>query len=82
MKPLVAVLIAFSCLAAQSPDAQKSAAPVSGSANSDSNYRALRDGKPADAYVVENVVLDRDAATITLKSGSIGFLPPVFGLRR
>lgn len=79
MKPLITVLIVFGCLPAQSQNAPKSAAAVSGSANSDPNYRALRDGKPVDSYLVENIVLDRDAATITLESGSIGLLPPVLG---
>ena len=74
-----AVLILSGCLLAQSQEAPPGAA-VPG-ANSDPNYRALRDGKPADSYAVENLVFDRDAATITLESGSVGFLPPVLGRR-
>ena len=79
MRLFAALIIAPVCLLAQVQDAPKSAAPVAGSANSDPNYRALRDGKPTEAYTVENLVLQRDAATITLASGSIGFLPPVLG---
>ena len=48
-------------------------------ANSDPNYVALRNGAPAESYLVENIELKRDVGTITLKSGQISFLPPVLG---
>lgn len=48
-------------------------------ANSDENYRALRDGAAGESLRVENIVLKRDAGTITLRSGSISFLPAVLG---
>ncbi len=47
--------------------------------NSDPNYRALRDGSPAETYSVSNLTLKRDVGTITLRSGSVSFLPPVLG---
>ena len=47
--------------------------------NADSTYRALRDGQPAETYSVANLTLKRDVAVITLKSGSVSFLPPVLG---
>jgi hypothetical protein len=56
-----------------------SAAPAQ--ANSDVNYRALRDGTPAETYHAENIVLKRDVCTLTLKSGEISFLPAVLGQR-
>jgi hypothetical protein len=46
-------------------------------ANSDPVYRSLRDAALGDTLVVENVVLHRDYAVITLKSGTIGFTVPV-----
>src|SRR5438270_12148312 len=48
-------------------------------ANADPNYGALRDGNLTETYRVENIVLTRDAATITLRSGQISFLGPVLG---
>ena len=48
-------------------------------ANSDANYRALRDSKIAEAIRIENVTLKRDAGELHLQSGVIGFLPPVLG---
>lgn len=45
--------------------------------NSDPNYRALRDGNPAETYTVSKLTLKRDAATFTLRSGRISFIPPV-----
>ena len=47
--------------------------------NSEPNYRQLRDGGPLDTYTVNNLALKRDAGTITLRSGSVSFLPPVMG---
>ena len=46
-------------------------------ANSDPNYRALRDGAPAETYRVDNIELKRDVGTLTLRAGQITFLPPV-----
>ena len=43
----------------------------------DPNYRALRDGAPAEVLRTENVELKRDAGTIRLKTGQLAFLPPV-----
>jgi hypothetical protein len=48
-----------------------------GMANSDPNYRALRDAKPEKTYAVSNLTLKRDAATIKLGSGRISFIPPI-----
>jgi hypothetical protein len=48
-------------------------------ANADPNYRALRDNQPLRTWHVENVVLKRDVGTLTLRSGTVGFLPPVLG---
>ncbi len=48
-------------------------------ANSDPNYRALRDSKAAEIIRVENVTLRRDAGELHLRSGLIGFLPAVLG---
>jgi hypothetical protein len=47
----------------------------------DANYRALRDGKLAESYNTENIVLQRDAGTLTFKSGELSFLAPVLGRR-
>ena len=46
-------------------------------AATDPNYRALRDGAPADVLLTENIELKRDVGTITLKTGQLAFLPPV-----
>jgi hypothetical protein len=48
-------------------------------ANSDPNYRALRDNAPSEIIRVENVTLRRDVGEIHIQLGSIGFLPPVLG---
>ena len=48
-------------------------------ANSDPNYRALRDSVLTDAFSVENAVLRRDIGELHLKSGVVAFLPPVLG---
>jgi hypothetical protein len=48
-------------------------------ANSDSNYRALRDSRAAEIFRVENLTLRRDAGELHFRSGLIGFLPPVLG---
>jgi hypothetical protein len=47
--------------------------------NTEPVYRALRDSNLAGAWVVENVVLHRDAGIVTLKSGVIGFTRAVMG---
>jgi hypothetical protein len=47
--------------------------------NQDANYRALREGKLAESFNTENIVLQRDVGTLTLKSGEISFLAPVLG---
>jgi hypothetical protein len=47
--------------------------------NSDPNYQALRNGRPQQVWHVDNLVLHRDAATFTFRSGSFSFLPPVLG---
>lgn len=47
--------------------------------NSDPNYQALRTGKLSKVYQVSNLVLARDAGTLTFRSGSFSFLPPVLG---
>jgi len=46
-------------------------------ANADPNYRALRDGQPVKAVHVDNLVLKRDVGVLTLRSGTVSFLPPV-----
>jgi hypothetical protein len=45
----------------------------------DPAYQAMRQAPIAESFVVENIVLHRDAGTLTLKSGSIGFTAPVEG---
>ena len=47
--------------------------------NSDPNYQALRRGKLQKVWRVKDLVLKRDAATFTFRSGSFSFLPPVLG---
>jgi hypothetical protein len=48
-------------------------------ANSDPNYRALRDSGIKEFLRVEDVKLQRDAGELRLRSGVIGFLPGVLG---
>jgi hypothetical protein len=48
-------------------------------ANSDGNYRALRDGSVTDYYHLENLELKRDAGVLTMRDGVVGFLPAVLG---
>jgi hypothetical protein len=59
-----ALLIAIAAASAATPD------PI---------YKALRESTIADSLVVVNIVLHRDAAVITLKSGTIGFTAPAMG---
>ncbi len=47
--------------------------------NSDPNYQALRTGRLSQVYQVSNLVMTRDAGTLTFRSGSFSFLPPVLG---
>lgn len=50
------------------------------SANSNATYQQLRDLMPGDDVItVSNLVLHRDAAVFTFKSGTIAFFPPVNG---
>lgn len=46
-------------------------------AQSDATYSALRTAAPGDPFTVQNIVLHRDNATITLKSGALAFTPQV-----
>jgi hypothetical protein len=55
------------------------AGKISRLANSDPNYRALRDGRPSGVWRVENFELSRDSAKFTFRSGEFSFLPPVLG---
>jgi hypothetical protein len=48
-------------------------------ANSDTEYRALRDARTVEIIRVENVTLRRDVGELHFRSGLIGFLPPVLG---
>jgi Peptidase family M1 domain/PEGA domain len=63
--------------------AQQTAVEVSGKlsslANSDPNYRALRTGRPAGVWRVENLELNRDIGKFTFRAGEFSFLPPVLG---
>jgi hypothetical protein len=46
-------------------------------ANSDVNYRALRNSGAFESYTISNLTLKRDAGVLNLQSGSISFLPAV-----
>ena len=48
-------------------------------ANSDPNYRALRDSATIENFTVSNLSLKHDVGTLNLQSGSVSFLPPVMG---
>jgi hypothetical protein len=48
-------------------------------ANSDSNYRRLRNAVPETTFQVENLTLTRDVGTLTLRKGSVTFTPAVLG---
>jgi hypothetical protein len=50
-------------------------AAFSAEPNTEPVYRALRNAAVTDAFLVENIVLKRDNAVITLKSGTIAFTP-------
>ncbi|HEY1339903.1 MAG TPA: M1 family aminopeptidase [Bryobacteraceae bacterium] len=55
------------------------AAAIAAPPASDPLYRTLRDSSLADTLLVANVVLKRDAGTVTLKSGSLAFTAPANG---
>ncbi len=72
---VLASLAAMLCLCAAAQ--QPAAIPA---ANSDPTYQQLRHiGLSGDAISVNNLVLKRDAATFTFKSGAFVFLAPVAG---
>jgi hypothetical protein len=50
-----------------------------GFAATDPVYKSMRDAALGDSLVVENIVLKRDAGTITLKSGALAFTAPAMG---
>jgi len=52
---------------------------ISSLANSDPNYRALRDSQIHETFRVENLTLQRDVGELHLRSGVVAFLPPVLG---
>ena len=43
----------------------------------DPNYKALREAVPAESFLIENQVIERDVAQFTLRIGTITFLTPV-----
>jgi len=47
--------------------------------NLDPNYQAMRGASPRGVYRVNNLLLTRDAARFTFRSGSFSFLPPTLG---
>jgi hypothetical protein len=47
--------------------------------NSDPSYQSLRKGQLQQVWRVNNLILKRDVATFTFRSGSFSFLPPVLG---
>jgi hypothetical protein len=52
--------------------------PVPG-ANQNPEYVKLRQAQPAETFLVENIILQRDIGTIALRQGTISFTPPVLG---
>ena len=52
---------------------------ATGTANSDPNYRALRERALAESFVVENLEIKRDAGTFQLKKGTLSFTGAVMG---
>lgn len=52
---------------------------ISGLANSDPNYKALRGDEPVGSYKVSNLLLQRDVGSFTFESGQFSFAPPVLG---
>ena len=57
-------------------DVEEKASP---SANTDTNYRALRNAPLSESFVVENLELKRDAGTLVFRTGTISFTAPVMG---
>ncbi len=55
------------------------AVAAAASVAADPVYQALRQAPITDAFVAKNIVLHRDAGTLTLKSGTIGFTAPAMG---
>src|SRR5258705_6407494 len=43
----------------------------------DSNYKTLREAVPAESFLIDNLMLERDVAQFTLRSGTVTFLTPV-----
>ena len=48
-------------------------------ANSDPNYRKLRDASLTESLLVENLELKRDVGTFTFRTGTLSFPAPVLG---
>ncbi len=48
-------------------------------ANSDPSYRALRNARIAESFIVENLELKRDVGDIVFRSGTVSFPAPVLG---
>ena len=48
-------------------------------ANSDPNYRKLRDASLTESLLVENLELKRDVGTLTFRTGTLSFPAPVLG---
>lgn len=48
-------------------------------AATDPLYKSMREATLANTFVVENIVLKRDAGVLTLKTGAIGFTAPAMG---
>jgi hypothetical protein len=45
----------------------------------DPEYKKLRDAQLSESFVIENVTIVRDVATLTLKNGTFSFTPAVLG---
>src|ERR1051326_3910589 len=43
----------------------------------DPNYQALREASAAETFVIDNLILQRDVAQLTLQSGTVTFLRPL-----
>jgi hypothetical protein len=48
-------------------------------AATDPLYKSLREATLADSFIVENLVIKRDAGVLTLKTGSLAFTAPAMG---
>ncbi|MBI1898936.1 MAG: hypothetical protein HYS04_20750 [Acidobacteria bacterium] len=71
-------LLFFACAFAAGA-ATVSAAPGPSLANSDPNYRALRENDIKETFLVENLTFQRDAGDFRLKKGLLSFTGPVLG---